>query len=95
MPDNGVMHGSHWGAFRAEVSDGRVVGVKPFEQDTSPSQILDAIPEMLYSETRISEPYMRKSVALHGPGAKPELRGAEPFVPVSWDRALECVAAEL
>ena len=95
MPENGVMHGSHWGDFRAEVSYGRVVGVKPFEQDTSPSQILDAIPEMLYSETRISEPYMRKSVALHGPGAKPELRGTEPFVPVSWDRALECVAAEL
>ncbi|MEL0003704.1 MAG: hypothetical protein VW620_11885, partial [Rhodospirillales bacterium] len=70
MPDNGIMHGSHWGAFRAEVNEGRVVGVKPFEQDKSPSKILDAIPEMLYSETRIAEPYMRESVAKNGPGAK-------------------------
>jgi biotin/methionine sulfoxide reductase len=95
MPDDGIMHGSHWGAFRANVKDGRVVGVTPFEDDKDPSQILDAIPEMLYGPTRIAEPHMRKSVAEHGPGANPEGRGAEPFVPVSWDQALDVVAAEL
>ncbi len=95
MPDDGIMHGSHWGAFRANVEDGRVVGVKPFEDDKDPSQILDAIPEMLYGPTRIAMPHMRKSVAEHGPGANPEGRGVEPFVPVSWDQALDVVAAEL
>ncbi len=95
MPDDGIMHGSHWGAFRAEVTDGRVVGVKPFELDGDPSQILEAIPEMLYSDVRIAAPYLRESVARHGPGANPERRGTEPFVEVSWDRALDVVAAEL
>lgn len=95
MPDNGVMHASHWGAFRAEVKDGRVVGVKPFEHDPAPSQILEAMPEMLYGETRIAEPYVRQSIARHGPGANPEGRGAEPFVAVPWDEALDLVAAEL
>ena len=95
MPDNGIMHGSHWGAFRADVEDGRVVGVTPFEKDSDPSQILDAVPEMLYGETRIAQPYLRESVARHGAGANPELRGAEAFVPVSWDEALGVVAAEL
>lgn len=95
MPDNGVMHASHWGAFRADVKDGRVVGVKPFELDPHPSQILDAMPEMMYGETRIAEPYVRASVARHGPGANPELRGAEPFVAVPWKDALDLVAGEL
>lgn len=95
MPDNGIIHGSHWGAFRADVQDGRVVGVKPFELDPNPSQILEAIPEMLYGDVRIAEPYLRESVARFGPGARPELRGAEGFVPVSWEKALDVVAAEL
>lgn len=95
MPDNGIMHASHWGAFRADVKDGRVVGVRPFERDPNPSQILEAMPDMLYGETRIAEPYVRESVARQGPGANPAGRGAEPFVAVSWDEALDLVAAEL
>lgn len=95
MPDDGIIHGSHWGAFRAKVENGRVVGVTPFEKDADPSQILDAVPEMLYGETRIAEPYLRESVARFGAGAHPEKRGAEPFVPVSWEKALDVVAAEL
>lgn len=95
MPDDGIMHGSHWGAFRAQTENGRVVGVTPFELDPNPSHILDAIPEMLYGETRIARPSVRESVARRGPGANPERRGAEPFVEVSWERALDLVAAEL
>ncbi len=95
MPDDGIMHASHWGAFRAEVEGGRVVGVKPFEHDPNPSPILEAVPEMLYGETRIDQPYLRESVARLGPGANPTGRGAEPFVPVSWEKALDVVAAEL
>jgi len=95
MPEDGIIHGSHWGAFRANVEDGRVVGVTPFERDGDPSPILDAIPDMLYGEVRIDQPYLRESVARHGPGAHPERRGAEPFVPVSWERALDLTASEL
>lgn len=95
MPDDGIMHGAHWGAFRAKVEDGKVVGVAPFELDPNPSQIMDAMPEMLYGDVRIDRPYVRASVARHGPGAAPEKRGAEPFVPVSWEKALDLVAAEL
>ena len=32
-----VRHHSHWGAFLAEVEDGKVVGVRPFEHDPEPS----------------------------------------------------------
>ena len=88
-------HSSHWGAFRAEVLEGRLVGVSGFEQDPEPSPILQSIPEALYSESRIAQPAVRAGWLKHGPGGNREKRGAEPFVPVSWDKALELVAAEI
>ena len=88
-------HSSHWGAFRAEVREGRLVGVSGAEQDPEPSPILQSIPEALYSESRIAQPAVRAGWLKHGPGGNREKRGAEPFVPVSWDKALELVAAEI
>ena len=37
-----VRHHSHWGAFFAEVDNGRVVGVQPFERDPDPSHLIEA-----------------------------------------------------
>jgi len=39
-----VRNHSHWGAFTAEVENGRVVRVRPFEHDPDPSNLIDAIP---------------------------------------------------
>ncbi len=89
------MHSSHWGAFRAVVEDGRVVGVEPFEKDPHPSPLIQSIPDALYSDTRVAQPMVRASWLEHGPGAKTEMRGNEPFIPVSWDKALDLVTAEL
>ena len=86
---------SHWGAFSAEVRDGRVVGIRPFETDPSPSPIIAGIPDGLYADDRVAEPCVRKSWLEEGPGAARDRRGAEPFVPVSWDEALELVSGEL
>ena len=88
-------HSSHWGAFNALVQDGRLVGVEPFEKDTHPSRIIESIPDALYSETRVKQPMIRASWLKDGPGAKTDGRGAEPFVPVPWDEALDLLAAEL
>jgi biotin/methionine sulfoxide reductase len=89
-----VRNHSHWGAFLAEVEDGRIVGVRPFERDPDPSRLLDAIPAAVHSATRIDRPMVRQGWLARGPdhGAG---RGREPFVPVTWDRALDLVAAEL
>ena len=40
-----VRNHSHWGAFLAEVEDGRVVGVRPFEHDPDPSPLIEAVPD--------------------------------------------------
>jgi biotin/methionine sulfoxide reductase len=89
-----VRNHSHWGAFLAEVEDGRVVGVRPFEHDPDPSPLIEALPDAVHSKTRIAQPFVREGWLKDGPGSGAG-RGREPFVPVSWERALDLVAGEL
>ncbi|HLH76349.1 MAG TPA: molybdopterin-dependent oxidoreductase [Candidatus Binataceae bacterium] len=89
-----VPHHCHWGAFLAEVRDGRVVGVRPFEHDPDPSPLLEAIPAAVHSPMRVAQPMVRQGWLAHGPGNGAG-RGREPFVAVSWERALDLVAREI
>src|SRR5580658_8101030 len=89
-----VPNHSHWGAFSAVVEDGRVVGAEPFALDPDPSPLIGAIPNAVYSPTRIAAPMVRAGWLQGGPGNGAG-RGREPFVPVSWERALDLVATEL
>src|SRR5688572_22551627 len=87
-------HTSHWGAFDAVVENGAVVDVRPFAHDTDPSPILTNIPGSLRHPTRITQPMIRSGWLDRGPGAD-EHRGAEPFVPVSWETAIDLLSTEL
>lgn len=89
-----VRNHSHWGAFFAEVEDGRVVGVRPFEHDPDPSRLIEAIPAAVHSPIRIAQPMVREGWLARGI-ASGAGRGREPFVPVSWERALDLAAGEL
>ena len=91
---NLVRNHSHWGAFSAEVEDGRIVGVRPFERDPDPSHLINAIPDAVHSKSRIAQPMVRECWLKHGPGPR-EGRGREPFVPLPWDKALDLVAEEI
>jgi len=85
---------SHWGAYgvRAE-PDGEIV-VTPHPADPAPSPLLGNIPGAVRHATRVARPAVRRGWLEHGPGPSGE-RGHEPFVEVSWDEALDLVAAEL
>ena len=87
-----VPHHSHWGAFLAEVRDGRFVGVRPFRRDPDPSPLIEAMPAAVYSPTRISAPMVREGFLAGGSRTG---RGREAFVQVAWERALDLVAGEL
>jgi biotin/methionine sulfoxide reductase len=87
-------HSSHWGAFDAAVQDGVVVGVRPGRIDPDPSPLLENIPDSLRHRARITQPMIRAGWLDGGAGPSPH-RGAEPFVPVSWETATELLAAEL
>jgi biotin/methionine sulfoxide reductase len=89
-----VPNHSHWGAFLAEVRDGRVVGVKPFARDPEPSPLIEAIPAAVHAATRIAQPMVRQGYVAGGRGSGAG-RGRESFVPISWQQALDLVAGEL
>ena len=90
-----LLTSSHWGVGLAELSEGRLVAVRPHPDDPSPSRINENIPEGLSGSARLRRPAVRRSYLERGPLDPAGERGAEPFVEVSWDRALGLVAEEL
>ena len=52
---------SHWGTYRARVSNSRVQELLPFEHDLDPSPIGPGIIDMQDGPTRIDAPMVRKS----------------------------------
>jgi len=85
----------HWGAYRAEVRDGHLVAMHPFAADPDPSPIGASYTDALTDKLRIPRPMIRKGWLEKGPRLEDNARGAEPFVSVPWDEALDIVAREL
>ncbi|MFW6077064.1 MAG: molybdopterin guanine dinucleotide-containing S/N-oxide reductase, partial [Hyphomicrobiales bacterium] len=90
-----TIHSSHWGAFYAIVRDGRLEAVEPFEKDSDPSPILQAMPAMVTSPARVRHPMIRKGWLDDPAGRARERRGDDDFVQVTWEDALDLLADEL
>ena len=90
-----VRTASHWGAYWAEVVEGSVVGVKPFELDEHPSPLLQSVPDVVHGTNRVDQPYVRESFLKHGKDSDRSGRGVEAFVPVEWETALDLAAGEI
>jgi biotin/methionine sulfoxide reductase len=87
-------HAAHWGAFDTVVRDGRIIDVRPFARDPTPSPIIRGTADAVHAANRIDRPYVRKGW-LNGDRSGGTLRGYEPFVPLDWDSAVALVAQEL
>src|SRR5262245_55429079 len=90
-----VHTGSHWGMYDVEVDNGRIIGVRAFAKDPQPSRMINTIPSAVHAACRITRPMVRQGWLEHGVRSNRAGRGVEPFVAVSWDEALDLVAAEL
>jgi biotin/methionine sulfoxide reductase len=93
--DPPALNGSHWGAFEPIVADGRVTEARPFAKDPDPSPLLRSIPDAVYHHSRVAQPAVRTGWLEHGPGCARDRRGADRYVAVSWDRALDLIAGEI
>ena len=87
-----VAHADHYGPFIATVTNGRLTQVTPTAADKRPTPMLtEGMLARTYDKTRIAGPMVRKSyleAVQNGGSSKPELRGKDDWVQVSWDTAI-------
>lgn len=89
------MSGAHWGAFRANVQGDKLVEVQPFEFDQFPTDILQGVPGIIYSPSRVRYPMVRVDWYKNRHKSDTTQRGDNRFVRVGWDAALDMVYEEL
>ncbi|MBP7492507.1 MAG: molybdopterin-dependent oxidoreductase [Rhodoferax sp.] len=91
-----VAHADHYGPCIATVKNGRITEVTPTAADKRPTPMLtEGMMERTYDKTRIAGPMVRKSyleAVQNGGSSKPELRGKDGWVEVSWDTAIGLTA---
>lgn len=89
-------HADHYGPFIATVDRGKVTKITPTAADKRPTEMLTVgMIERTYDKTRIAGPVVRKGYlegVKSGGSRKPELRGKDEWVQVSWDTALGLTA---
>ncbi|WP_441252494.1 molybdopterin-dependent oxidoreductase [Tardiphaga sp. 71_E8_N1_1] len=90
-----IPHCSHWGAYTILVQDEQIVGIEPFAHDPAPSPIIHSVPEWANPERRVLRPMVRSGWLDKREHSDRRNRGAEKFVPVSWDEATTLVADEI
>lgn len=93
MPSTRHQTSTHWGPYEAEVENGQVIALHPSPVDPNPSPIGLGMPQAINDKSRIEQPMIRKGWLDNGPGAPG--RGGDPFVAVSWQKALDLASAEL
>jgi len=86
---------THWGNYEVVSDGGRVVALEPVSYDAAPSQIGAGVAAALDHPSRLLQPMVREGWLERGPRRDAGGRGAEPFVAVAWERALDLAAAEL
>jgi biotin/methionine sulfoxide reductase len=89
----GLPHSSHWGAFSVLLRE-EGIEVMPHPRDPDPSTLLGNMPASVSHPARAARPVVRRRWLERGPGPD-QRRGHDEFVPISWSRALDLVAAEL
>ncbi|EAK0793605.1 molybdopterin guanine dinucleotide-containing S/N-oxide reductase [Campylobacter lari] len=95
VKNGSVITAAHWGILKLTIKDGVVVKSEPWEKVTQIDNPLQHyIPDMIY-KSRVKYPYVRKSYLENPDNPKPELRGKEEFVRVSYDEAIKLIAKEL
>ena len=87
-------HLSHWGAFDVTVDQDDVVAVAAHPEDPAPSPLIENFLDSARHGARIRRPAVRRGWLEHGPGPD-SVRGADSFVELDWDDALDLVGSEL
>jgi biotin/methionine sulfoxide reductase len=93
MPET-TLTATHWGTYRVQTDNGRLVAVDGWQEDPAPSPIGQSL-SAVQGPLRIARPAVRRGWLDSGPGGTGAGRGVDPFVEISWDEALDLVTGEL
>ena len=83
---------SHWGNYLAEVVDDKLVAIHPYASDPNPTPIGQSLLNAQDKNVRIPQPMIRQGYLEKQHNSDGARRGIDPFVPVSWDVALDMAA---
>jgi hypothetical protein len=91
-PTKSTQTASHGGVYRVETDPQthQVLSAGGVPFDPAPSPIERSLPDVVHSGLRIDRPYVREG-CLRSRTASRRNRGAEGFVPVSWDQAFDLI----
>lgn len=90
-----VPHCSHWGAYTILVQDGKLIGIEAAPDDPDPSPVIHSVKQWAEPDLRVLKPMVRRGWLEKREKSNRALRGAEPFVAVRWDEAIDLVAGEI
>ncbi|MDA1101688.1 MAG: molybdopterin-dependent oxidoreductase [Proteobacteria bacterium] len=90
---------TNWGTYHPERDDQGRLTLRAVADDPDPSPIGRSLAGAVDDDLRIEQPMVRAGWLDNGPGPcggeGRGVRGGEPFVAVSWDKAFELVAGEI
>ncbi|NVJ54623.1 MAG: trimethylamine-N-oxide reductase TorA [Campylobacteraceae bacterium] len=97
LVENGeVLTAAHWGMLKLTIKNGKVVKSEPYQITSGIENSLQHYTQdLVYADDRVKYPMVRKSYLENPDNPKPELRGADEWVRVSYDDAIKLVAKEL
>ncbi|WP_095278393.1 molybdopterin guanine dinucleotide-containing S/N-oxide reductase [Helicobacter sp. 11S02629-2] len=94
--ENGeVMTGAHWGPIKVTVKDGKIVKSEAGIKRKVHNPLQDHISDLVYAKSRVKYPMVRKSYLEDPTNPKPELRGNDEWVRVSYEKALDLIEAAM
>lgn len=90
-----VITGAHWGILKVTIRDGKVVDSTNAIENKTPNPLQGVTKDLIYTQSRIRYPMVRKSYIENPDSPKPELRGKDEWVKVDYNTAIKLIAQEL
>lgn len=96
IKDGEILTAAHWGMLKLTLKDGKIIKSEPYQKT---SEIYNSLQyytqDLVYAKDRIKYPMIRKSYLENPNNSKPELRGKDEWVRVSYEEAIKLISTEL
>ncbi|EQB39748.1 trimethylamine N-oxide reductase I catalytic subunit [Sulfurimonas hongkongensis] len=91
-----VLTAAHWGMLKLTIKDGVLTKSEPYQKVSGLENSLQHhTQDLVYAKDRVKYPMVRKSYLKDPNNPKPELRGSDEWVRVSYNDAIKLIASQL